>query len=293
MLRLCACLPVALLIVSSPLAHAAPHKPDPVMFRLVDGGGETMEASIDGRAGAFLFDTGWGVTAVTPTVAAAIGCTPWGQLTGFRAIGERVDFPHCDRATLRVGRTDLSVPTLAVVDIMHYLASSPVTYTGAIGLDAFVGRTVTISLRRGELAIETPTSLRARLLHARPVPIRLVRDVEGAALTVNLGIPTARGSVWMELDTGNEGPTMVGRHIAALLGLDPKVEDPQAIHAEVVPGIELSGDAIVRDLIMDGDLSARFLERWDLTLDLQRNRAWLSHPNEGHRSNARPRRRLE
>lgn len=124
--------------------------------------------------------------------------------------------------------------------------------------------------------LETPATLNARIAHAKVIPIRLVRDVEGAALTVNVGIPTTQGMLWMELDTGNTGPTLIGRHAAALVGLNSDKKDVQELAMPLVPGVVVHGRARVRDLIMDGDIGRDFLNRWDLTLDLAHERGWLT-----------------
>ena len=51
----------------------------------------TVEAEVAGRKRTFLFDTGEGVTMVSPALAKEIGCDPWGNVTAFRMLGERLD----------------------------------------------------------------------------------------------------------------------------------------------------------------------------------------------------------
>jgi hypothetical protein len=40
-----------------------------------------VRLNVGGHEGLFLFDTGEGVSTITPQFAAAIGCTPWDQVT--------------------------------------------------------------------------------------------------------------------------------------------------------------------------------------------------------------------
>lgn len=240
------------------------------------GGAMSIEATVDGQRGTFLFDSGWGLSALSPVMADRIGCHPWGRLTGFRAIGERVDMKQCRSATIVLGDQHIRLPTLGYIDIQQFMPAGSPVYGGGIGLDAFAGRSVTLRMQAREIVLESPSSLRRRIAHAKPIPIRLVREVQGAALTVNVGIPTSQGTLWMELDTGNTGPTMVARHAAALVGLKPDQEIGQTVSMTIVPGAIVQGPAHVRDLIMDGNIGLDFLRRWDLTLDLARARAWIA-----------------
>ena len=236
----------------------------------------SVEGSIKGQHGTFLFDSGWGLSAVTPGMADRIGCHPWGQVTGFRATGERMTTPQCQPATVMLGNRAFPLSTLAVVDLQHLMPPGSPTYAGGIGLDAFAGMVVTLRSRAEEIVLETPATLKTRIAHAQVIPIRLVRDVEGAALTVDVGIPTTQGMLWMELDTGDTGPTLIGRHAAALVGLNPDRKDVQELTMPLVPGVVIHGRARVQDLTMDGDIGRDFLDQWDLTLDLAHEKGWLT-----------------
>jgi hypothetical protein len=45
----------------------------------------------------------------------------------------------------------------------------------------------------------------------------------------------------------------------------------------LVGGIAVTGNVRVNEtLIMDGNIGTRFLVNWDLTLDLEKSRAWLN-----------------
>jgi hypothetical protein len=267
----------AWLAIAATTAAAQTNPPAKIInLRAVAGGGQTLDAAIDGHAGAFLFDSGWGVSSVTPHYAELIGCKPWGKMFGFRATGERVDAERCNSAVLNLAGVALEMPTLGVIDLMKYMPKSVVTYAGALGLDAFDGRAITIRSRARQLILESPGSLAARVTRAHRVPIRLVRDVQGAALSADIGVPTASGMIWLELDTGNYGGTMIGRHVAQLVGLDPKAKGGQDLHMQIIPGITVAGRARIGDYIMDGNIGEDFLDQWDLTLDLSNGRGWLA-----------------
>jgi len=261
------------LMVSEPVKADSP---EVLPLQDVPGVGLTLDATVNGHPGRFLFDTGWGVTAVTPTVAAAIGCKPWGRVTGFRAIGERLDSQRCNAATFQVGAFQAKAPEVLVVYLIKFLPPGTKPVSGGIGLDLFAGRTVTIQSHAHRLVLETSASQEARIKTAQEITVRPVRDAQGAALTVDVAVPTGDGPAWMELDTGNNGPTLIAAHLAHLVGLKAGEKRSQPLTMPLRPGVTVRDEAIVRDLILDGDIGRGFLDHWDLTLDLAQGKGWLA-----------------
>ncbi|MBV9718309.1 MAG: hypothetical protein JOZ77_03260 [Candidatus Eremiobacteraeota bacterium] len=236
---------------------------------------ETIDATIDGVHGTFLFDTGEGVSAIGSDFARRIKCRPWGRITGFRMSGERAGYPHCDNLVLAANGITVSLPSAITLDVGDLIGANAPHIDGAIGLDAFAGLAITI-VPRGCIIVESRDSLAQRIISAQPLPIRIVRDAEGVALSVDGAVPTPDGIAWMELDSGNGGSLVVGDHIAPLLGLKTDVASPEPYSFKLANGIVVSGPTRTRDLIMDGDIGARFLNDWNLTLDLAAGRAWLA-----------------
>jgi hypothetical protein len=234
-----------------------------------------VRAAVHGHVGTFLFDTGEGVSTISPAFAKDIGCQPWGRITGFRMTGERLDLPHCDEVTFELSGQSMCAPAVGLLDIMALLGPDAPRVDGSFGLDLFAGRVITLVPRKA-IIVESAASLASRLASARELPIRLVRDSEGIALSVNGAVRTTAGTAWMELDTGNGGSLIVANHIAPLLGLGTDLSTPTPARFELANGIVVEGAARTRDLTMDGNIGAQFLNAWALTLDLDRGRAWLS-----------------
>ena len=239
------------------------------------GWGTTMKVRLGTKEVPFLFDTGGGLTVITPEAAKLIGCKPWGQVTGFRMTGQRVDMKRCDDAYFRVGDNTFLAPIAGVFQINDFAEGATTVLSGSFGLDIFAGETITIRPRAEEIVVETPASLQQRIIGARNVPIRLVRDAEGVALSVDVAVTTSAGLAWMELDTGNSGPIAVGKHIALLLGLVLTTKATQTANLKIPGGVAVQGSTRLGNLIMDGDIGAQILDGWDLTVDLQQGRAWI------------------
>ncbi len=238
----------------------------------------SLEVRFAGGEHTMLLDTGGGLTVVTPATAAALGCHPWGRLTGFRMRGDRVDMRRCDRVTLRVEGRVVRVPEAGVWDFGKALPRNAPPLAGSIALDAFAHRAVTLDLAKRRFIIETRSSLAARLRreHAVAVPMRFEREVNGASLVPLLGIDTRKGRVWMEIDSGSDGVVIANRPLAHALGLEPQDSRPQQLTASIGGGLRLRAPARLMNLIIDGDIGEPVLRRWVITVDLAHGRLWLA-----------------
>jgi hypothetical protein len=240
----------------------------------------TLRASVKGEAGTFLFDTGGGLSYITPGFAKQIGCEPWGRISGFTMTGVRLDMARCDDVVFEMGGQRFPVPSVGVFDLMKFMPEGVPRLDGSIGLDLFAGRTVTLSLADRKLIVESPGSLAERVKTAKSVQIRLVREAGGLALAVQAAVGTPKGPAWMEFDTGNGGANVVSSAIAELVGLDPTRKEPQDGTLTLVGGTPVKGPFRTNDkLTMDGNIGVGFLKDWDLTLDLRNGLAWVAPPH--------------
>jgi hypothetical protein len=252
-----------------------------VPLALYQGKQFTVAATLAGRSRTFLFDTGEGVTMISPQLAEALGCRPWGNITGFRMTGARIDTKRCDGVAFGVGAGRYVAPSVMVYDLGEIAGKDEAPLDGAVGLDLFAGRTITLDLPRQRVVVETPASAKRRRRGAMEVPLRLVRGDAGG-LDVNLGVRTSRGLAWMELDTGNAGPTIfVSPAMAPLFGLSADTREPQAVTIRL--GVtELKTRArVFPDMIMDGNIGMQLVRDRAITLDLKEGRAWLAAAEQG------------
>ncbi|MFZ0266490.1 hypothetical protein [Caulobacter sp.] len=266
-------------LLSCGLAQPAPAAQKPVVIPLSPYLGVvwSLQAQVKGKAETFLFDSAGGFTVITPQTAAEIGCEPWGQVTGFRMRGDRVDVKRCDSLGFTAGGAAFSAPTAGVWDFSHMLPKDAPPLAGSVGLDAFAGRTITIDLAGKQLVVETPESQKARIADAREVELRLSREASGLALTPFVAVETPKGKIWMELDTGSDAALIVGAHNAALLGMIDEGKAAQPLHAKLAGGVGLDTEiARAMPMILDGNIGAPILAQWIVTLDLAHGRAWIA-----------------
>ncbi|MFL5354171.1 aspartyl protease family protein [Archangium sp.] len=241
----------------------------------------TITVKAGSQTGTFMFDTGGGITQISPEFARKVGCEPWGRITGFQMMGARFETPRCNDLRLEVGGLPLTVPVAAVYDTMAAFPHEAEPVDGVLALDAFAGQALTLDLGHHWMTVETPESLAERTRTMREGQARLSREAQGAALSVSAAARTPKGLAWFELDSGNGGTLLVSQHIAPLLGLDPKGEQPQPARFDLVGGVTVEGNVHLPDMIIDGNVGMPFLSRWVITLDLARSRVWFEPGGPG------------
>lgn len=235
-----------------------------------------LRAEVKGQPGLFTFDTAGGITLLSPAFAKKIGCEPWGRLSGHRMMGDRLDMPRCDDVPLRLGDRTYRLPVTGVLDIAALIAKDAAPLEGSIALDAFAGKTITIDFPAMRLIVESADSLRQRIGAAQSLPVSLSRELQGRALAASMGVPTLRGMLWMELDSGNGGTILVSKVYAGEFGLDPEEKGPQMANFAVSKTLRAQGNAFTPDMILDGNLGMPFLKDKVVTLDLAAGRLWIA-----------------
>jgi len=265
--------------------------PTPVVAALHDFQGvlRTVDVVVAGKPRRFLLDTGAGVTVLSPLLAAEAGCQPAGRITGFRMGGDRLDLPRCLGVTILLGTAQLRVAEAAMFAVGALFPPGWPAVDGVLSLQTLLPHALTLDVGGGTLTLETISSLHARVAVMTPVLMRPGRQAGGAALDVFLAASTARGPLWLEVDTGNLAPLLLAPHAAEVLGLDlahPRVrhaaatsEDPETWDIPEVTlqlgNIPVTAPAQVRELIVDGNIGLPVLARVVLTLDLVAGRAWM------------------
>jgi hypothetical protein len=219
-------------------ARAANERNAPRLIRLEPYLNEhwAFKARIKGREELFVMDTGGGLTAVPPEAAAEIGCEPFSKM----------------------------------------LPKDAAPIAGNVGLDAFAGRVITLDIGNRQLVIETPKSLPARIAAAKEVPVQFIKESEGYSTTIAAALDTAKGRIWMHLDSGDDVPITIGSHVASAVGLDPQKKGAQPLDTSLVGGVVLRGSAHVKDIIFDGNVGAPVISGWVMTMDMVHQRLWIA-----------------
>jgi len=237
-----------------------------------------VRAEVGGKERLFSFDTGSGVTIISPTLAKELGCEKGARLVGFRMTGDKVDTPRCDDVAVTIAGHRFNVPVAGVYETGQLAAKEAAgTIDGLLALDIFAGRTVTLDFAGGRIILETADSARKRVAKATELPARLGRDVSGRAIAVYVDVPSPLGTLEFELDSGNGGTILVGKPYARAFGFDPD-KGPVRGKLNMGRGVVTEGVIFPAGITLDGNLGMPFLKNYLVTLDLDQGRVWLA-PN--------------
>ena len=268
---------VSVFLLASGLAAAGGEDPQVIQLERFRKALWKVHVTVNGIPGDFLLDTGGGMTMVTEALSSRLTCTFWGRTTGYNMFGQRGDGPHCDDVHVAAGTVALTPVDVGKFDFGDRFAGDKAP-DGLLSLDAFDGKAFTLDQVAGTLTIETATSLARRIEGMHELPFRVARGPSARGLDGFVGVRTPRGLVWLSLDSGAGGVSLIAREYADAFGLDPAIKE-QRLRFEIAPGIEVDSPVLVTDMIMDGNLGQPFLSRFMLTFDLRNGRLWIGQPS--------------
>ncbi len=238
----------------------------PYVGRLV-----TVTGRLHGDSLRLLFDSGGGETLLAPHVAERIPCTPVGRSVGFRMSGEQVEWPLCHDVPLDLGGHSLVDATAGVWDIMAVLPDGLPRLDGLVSLETFTDHLLTLDLANSQLVLETEETFAQRVRAMSRVPMRIATGNDGSHLTVFLQgrLRGAENSVWLLLDSGNLGETLLAPHVRTdVAGSDVTIT--------LGDSVVVAAPARTAEIIYDGALSEAFLRQVIISLDLRRGEAWIA-----------------
>jgi len=257
-----------------PFASDRPDQPQVIKLERFRKALWTVRVTIKDKTGDFLFDTGGGLTLVTPDFAAGLDCEFSGRTTGYNMFGERMDTPHCSEVDIIAGEAKLTPVSIGKFDFGHRFAGDK-TPDGVLSLDAFDGKAITLDQVAGMLTVETTASLAQRTRTMTQLPLRVSRECSARCLSVFLGVPTIQGNAWLILDSAAGGVSLIAKEYARAFGVDPAIKE-QRLKFDLAAAIRVDSPVIVTDMIMDGNLGQPFMSQYVITLDLATSRMWAA-----------------
>jgi len=260
--------------------HTLPYEPVEHFARVT--------ASLGGRAGRFLIDSGIGLTVIASSTADAAGAVRLdGTFTGRRMSGQEVSVPLVRLPVLEVGGLRFNDRVAGVIDLGA--TDGDGGFDGILGLDLFAEHALTID------PAEHTVTLTDTAPEGLVVPVEVEQHGPSVATYTRLVLPSGRvvrvevdtGSGWLILDDGLMPDCDVAPDSP---DIDPRTGTDETGHEYVRRFVTIAGSVRVPGLpetvqdrprvqfqriMYDGLLGTDFLNRFRYTFDVRREQIVL------------------
>jgi hypothetical protein len=241
------------------------------------GKAPTINIQIGAKTYPFLFDTGGGITLISPAIAGEIGCQPFGKISGFNAGGTRLDFKRCDNVDLKTGNYSARL-NVGVFEIMTLFGPDTKEIGGIVSLQTFENQVITIDLAGNKLIVENKNSFKEQIKNMKQLESRIGSQGGGAIIDLFVASNTPKGKIWMEFDTGNFSTLQFSPHAQEMLGINfdapNRAKMIKPVKLDIVGFGEIDMPGRERDMIYDGMLNYDTISKMIVTINLKTGETW-------------------
>lgn len=244
---------------------------------------KTVKVEIEGKTYDFLFDTGGGITLISPTIAKEIDKEVYGNFVGFRMSGEKFESKLCDSVYIEIGGSIFFHSYVGIYDIMKLLPKEFKQLDGVISLKTFENERISLNLKENKLIVETEKSYLKKIENMKLVKSQFASGPSGRELDIFTGILFNNHYYWFLFDTGNIAQTKMSDNTAKEWGINPKNESDSTGKEEFtfeMAGDSISAQIIVDNIIYDGALSFDFIQQSEFTISFKDEKIWKNSPQQ-------------
>ncbi len=244
----------------------------------------------------FILDTGIGVTMISKSLCAEIGCSTKGEHTGKRMSGQAVTVPLSKLGSIAVGEKVAQDFPVGIFDVEAILPNTGIS--GFLSLGFFEKFPHTVDYQRNMILFESESSLRT--LRSSGTVVKLTPDQDGPSYGVMMHLVLPNGQqAKMEVDTGSQSLILHEKYMQQL-GLspnDPKVKRRDgkdetghiysrfftsltgSVHLPGADDMKMENPAVMfQKIIYDGLVGFYFLREFKVTYDLPRAELIFNKP---------------
>lgn len=237
---------------------------------------KSVKVEIEGNKYNFLFDTGGGITMISPEIAKRINKTVYGNSVGFRMSGEKIESKLCDSLDIKIGGVNFFHSYVGVFDLMSLLPKEFERIDGLISLKTFEKERVTLNLSENRLVIETEESYKEKIKNMNFVQSRFANGLSGSELNIFIRIKVNNRLWWFLFDSGNIAQTKISEIVAQDLAIAYKENEITEIGKQK---FEIAGDSIITptivdNIIYDGALSYDFIQQFEFIISFEDHKIW-------------------
>mgnify|MGYP002713103871 CR=1 FL=1 len=108
----------------------------------------------------------------------------------------------------------------------------------------------------------------------RPLTVRVATEADGSKV-VFVQAKAETGTLWLELDSGNNGSTYLAPQAIKQLGITLPKGEKASVQLQLAGFGEVPVVARRRTMIYDGQLGIGMISKFVWTIDLKTSRAWI------------------
>lgn len=244
---------------------------------------KSIKVEIEGKTYEFLFDTGGGITFISPSIVKEMNKAVYGNFVGFRMSGEKIESKLCDSVYIKIGGSNFFHSYVGVFDIMSLLPGEFKQVDGLISLKTFENEKISLNLMDNKLIVESEESFINKIKNMDLVKSQFASGPSGRELYIFTGILFKHHYWWFLFDTGNIAQTKISDNTAREWGINPKNISESSSIGEftfVIAGDSISTPTAVDKIIYDGALSYHFICQSEYTISLKDEKIWKSTTKE-------------
>ena len=238
---------------------------------------KSVKVEIEHKTYNFLFDTGGGLTIVSPEIVKEINKSAYGNSVGFRMSGETIETKVCDSLNIKIGGLNFFHASVGVFDIMSLLPKELNRVDGLISLKTFEQMKIVLNLSENELIIETDESFGKKNKSMDLVESRFANGTNGTELNIFIGTPFNHHLWWFLFDSGNISQTKISTNVAKEWELKTNDEGGITALGEIkfaIANDSITAPTILDKIIYDGAWSFDFISQSEYAISFKDKKVW-------------------
>lgn len=235
---------------------------------------KTIEVIIENETYNFLFDTGGGVTLISPHIVDKLGKDSFGHNVEFRMSGEKLVFERCDSVSISISGLTFFHSEVAVFDIMSLLPKELNRIDGVISLKTFDKDKITLDLKNNLITVETEESFKRRTENMKEINSRFSTSLSGTGLNIFLELVARKHQWWFLFDSGNIIDIKISKAIAMSWNKTLIDNTLKYAYHYRFGGELMQTSMTIDDIIYDGALNFDFIQSHQFAISFREKRVF-------------------